>query len=239
MKINNFREYINLPEYKQEEIQGFITKVEDFAKSMLPRMDEHIKAILDVSILVGRGASATICFYGYNEMYDDQFDFERVNTRESMERQVGGIVRSFIGEYDSIYASTFWTAKRRYGKGNSAIETGPYVEVEFYEDTIYKLLGESVRNLTDRILEGKNVRSAIQSSVNRIIENDSTEELVDVYVYIDSLKKWELLYSQIPEKVASDIWSAGFKTGENKISISTNRDKEVERSNRKTLGKLV
>ena len=52
MKINNFREYINLPDYKQEEIQGFINKVEDFAKNILPRMDENMKAVLDVTTLL-------------------------------------------------------------------------------------------------------------------------------------------------------------------------------------------
>ena len=98
-------------------------------------------------------------------MYDDQFDFERVNTKESMEKQVGGIVRSSIGNYDFISASTYWTAKKRFGKGNRAIETGPYVDVEFDEDTIYNLLDESIQQLTNKILEGASVREAIQNRV--------------------------------------------------------------------------
>ena len=49
-------------------------------------------------------------------------------------------------------------------------------------------------------------------------------ELVDVYVKTED--GWELLYRDIPEDIATDIWRAGFKTGDNKISIERKADKE-------------
>ena len=49
-------------------------------------------------------------------------------------------------------------------------------------------------------------------------------ELVDVYV--KTANGWELLYKDIPENIATDIWRAGFRTGENKISIERKADKE-------------
>ena len=49
-------------------------------------------------------------------------------------------------------------------------------------------------------------------------------EFVDVYV--KTTDKWELLYKDIPEDIASQIWLAGFKTGENKISIERKIDTE-------------
>ena len=49
-------------------------------------------------------------------------------------------------------------------------------------------------------------------------------KLVDVYV--KTADKWELLYEDIPEDIASEIWRAGFKTGENKISIDDRTNRE-------------
>ena len=49
-------------------------------------------------------------------------------------------------------------------------------------------------------------------------------ELVNVYV--KTADKWELLYENIPEDIASEIWIAGFKTGENKISIDWKDDEK-------------
>ena len=49
-------------------------------------------------------------------------------------------------------------------------------------------------------------------------------KLVDVYV--KTADKWELLYKDIPEDIASEIWRAGFRTGENKISIERKADEE-------------
>ena len=49
-------------------------------------------------------------------------------------------------------------------------------------------------------------------------------ELVDVYVKTED--GWELLYRDIPEDIATDIWRAGFKTGDNKISIERKADRQ-------------
>ena len=49
-------------------------------------------------------------------------------------------------------------------------------------------------------------------------------ELVDVYVKTSN--GWELLYKDISEDIAIDIWRAGFRTGTNKISIERQADKE-------------
>ena len=50
------------------------------------------------------------------------------------------------------------------------------------------------------------------------------ENIVDVYV--KTADKWELLYKDIPENVAIDIWLACFRAGENKISIERKADTE-------------
>ena len=49
-------------------------------------------------------------------------------------------------------------------------------------------------------------------------------ELVNVYV--KTANGWELLYKDIPENIATDIWRAGFKTGQNNISIDCANDRE-------------
>ena len=49
-------------------------------------------------------------------------------------------------------------------------------------------------------------------------------EIVDVYVNIAD--KWELLYKDVSEDIALNIWKAGLKTGENKISIERKADVE-------------
>ena len=48
-------------------------------------------------------------------------------------------------------------------------------------------------------------------------------ELVDIYV--KTADKWELLYKDIPENIALEIWKAGFRTGENNISIDNKKIK--------------
>lgn len=62
----------------------------------------------------------------------------------------------------------------------------------------------------------------------------SQEELVDLYAR--TADGWKLVFSQIPESVASDIWKAGFKTGQNNFSIETETGKRIKEMNRKTLG---
>ena len=49
-------------------------------------------------------------------------------------------------------------------------------------------------------------------------------ELVNVYVKTGN--GWELLFKDIPEDIALKIWKAGFRTGENKFSIESKRDRE-------------
>ena len=49
-------------------------------------------------------------------------------------------------------------------------------------------------------------------------------ELVNVYV--KTANGWELLYKDISEDIATDIWKAGFKTGKNSISIERKADEE-------------
>ena len=45
-------------------------------------------------------------------------------------------------------------------------------------------------------------------------------------VYVKTADGWKLLYEDIPEDIATDIWRAGFRTGENKISIERKIDTE-------------
>ena len=50
------------------------------------------------------------------------------------------------------------------------------------------------------------------------------KNLVDVYA--KTADGWMLVYKDIPEDIASDIWLAGFRTGDNKLSIERKADKE-------------
>ena len=49
-------------------------------------------------------------------------------------------------------------------------------------------------------------------------------ELVNVYAKTEN--GWELLFRDIPEDIALEIWRAGFKTGENRFSIESKKDKK-------------
>ena len=49
-------------------------------------------------------------------------------------------------------------------------------------------------------------------------------KLVDVYV--KTADGWKLLYKDIAEDIATELWRAGFRTGQNKISIERKADKE-------------
>ena len=51
-------------------------------------------------------------------------------------------------------------------------------------------------------------------------------ELILVDVYVKTADGWKLLYEDIPEDIATDIWRAGFRTGKNKISIERKIDTE-------------
>ena len=48
--------------------------------------------------------------------------------------------------------------------------------------------------------------------------------LVDVYA--KTVEGWMLIYKDIPEDIATDIWVAGFRTGQNNISIDCVDDRE-------------
>ena len=49
-------------------------------------------------------------------------------------------------------------------------------------------------------------------------------KLVDVYA--KTVEGWMLIYKDIPEDIATEVWSAGFRTGTNKISIERKSDAE-------------
>ena len=49
-------------------------------------------------------------------------------------------------------------------------------------------------------------------------------KLVDVYA--KTAEGWMLIYKNIPEDIATDIWVAGFRTGQNNISIDCADDAE-------------
>ena len=49
-------------------------------------------------------------------------------------------------------------------------------------------------------------------------------ELVDVYA--KTAEGWMLIYKNIPEDIATDIWRAGFRTGKNNISIERKADRD-------------
>ena len=52
----------------------------------------------------------------------------------------------------------------------------------------------------------------------------SKEELVDVYAKTED--GWKLVFRDIPEGIALEIWKAGFQTGQNRFSIESKKDKE-------------
>ena len=56
-----------------------------------------------------------------------------------------------------------------------------------------------------------------------------------VNVYVETADGWKLLFKDITEDIALNIWRAGFRTGQNKISIERKADKEFFK---RQLGKL-
>ena len=52
----------------------------------------------------------------------------------------------------------------------------------------------------------------------------SKEELVDVYAKTED--GWKLVFQDITEDVALEIWRAGFKTGKNSFSIESKKDRD-------------
>ena len=47
-----------------------------------------------------------------------------------------------------------------------------------------------------------------------------------VDVYAKTAEGWKLIYKDIPEDIATELWLAGFRTGHNRISIERKADKE-------------
>lgn len=61
-----------------------------------------------------------------------------------------------------------------------------------------------------------------------------TGRLVDVLAKAQN-GKWVLVFEQIPEWQAAEIWKAGFATGENRFSIETEEGKRTRRMNFKSM----
>lgn len=58
-------------------------------------------------------------------------------------------------------------------------------------------------------------------------------ELVNVYA--KTADGWMLIYKDIPEDIALNIWLAGFRTGQNNISIDSANDEEFFKRQLKAL----
>lgn len=53
--------------------------------------------------------------------------------------------------------------------------------------------------------------------------------MVNVYALVNGT--WELLFEDITEEQANAIWLAAFQTGENKISIESERSRRIREMN--------
>ena len=60
-------------------------------------------------------------------------------------------------------------------------------------------------------------------------------ELVDVYA--KTVNGWELLYKDKHEDIATEVWRAGFRPGENNITIERKADREFLKKKKKKLHK--
>ena len=58
------------------------------------------------------------------------------------------------------------------------------------------------------------------------------DRLVDLLAKTTS-GKWEVIFEQIPESQATEIWRAGFATGDNRFSIETETGKQISEQNRR------
>lgn len=56
-----------------------------------------------------------------------------------------------------------------------------------------------------------------------------------VNVYAETTEGWKLVFENISEDQALEIWKAGFATGHNKFSIETEESKRIAEHNRKML----
>ena len=74
--------------------------------------------------------------------------------------------------------------------------------------------------------------------VIRSSKQEGQEELVDLLAKTVSGKR-EVIFTQIPESQATEIWRAGFATGENRFSIENEAGKQVNEHNRKFLETFI
>ena len=125
----------------KDEYGKFFDKVESFAKIM-DRSNKGLKVVLDFGDVVGMGKVGYLYLYGFNTMYDTEDEFIRFSAQTY--KQMQSLVKSMIGRFDSSDMTTYWTAKRAFG--NKTIETGPYIEFVFKEDTMYSGVSEAVGN---------------------------------------------------------------------------------------------
>lgn len=71
--------------------------------------------------------------------------------------------------------------------------------------------------------------------MKRYIKSSSSSDLADVYAKtIDG--DWVLIFKDIPEEQATAIWYAGFKTGQNRISVKTGEGAKIAQLNKAALG---
>ena len=119
----------NLSKERLKSCKKFLSKVDAFYKSILPKMDAKMKMGLDLSELVGEGIVANLYIWGYNDLVEDEYEFDRLYNKKDMCKQVGGIVKSSIGTYTDCFASDYWNSKIEIN--NKQIRVGPNVCVTF------------------------------------------------------------------------------------------------------------
>ena len=71
--------------------------------------------------------------------------------------------------------------------------------------------------------------------MKRVIRASQGEELVNLLARTTD-GKWVEIFHDIPESQAREIWTAGFKTGENNFSIDTETGRRIQEQNRKAMG---
>lgn len=119
----------------------FFDKVESFAKIM-DRSNKGLKIVLDFGDVVGQGKVGYLYIYGFNTMYDSEDEFKRFSGQTL--KQMQSLVKSMIGKYESSDITTYWTAKMTLG--SKVIQTGPYVEFVFKDDSMYDGISEATGN---------------------------------------------------------------------------------------------
>ena len=77
----------------------------------------------------------------------------------------------------------------------------------------------------------------IEVDASSSITGSTDGELVDVLVKLAN-GRWEIVFEQIPQSQAIAIWKAGFATGENRFSISTEEGKRISEYNKRVLDRV-